>query len=161
MTTTALLLGLSLNGAAFTRESPCDLPGNDLGGKDGLPAKADTVDACEQRCAALDACAAYAFISGCNRCFPKAKAGKSVPVRLFAGEMKVGHVAVAGFDRDYTGKDLRRVEHVASGEACGKLCEAEPKCQAFAYIGGYADCWLKKDRGNPREKVFSCGVKNH
>lgn len=155
-----LLLGLQLNAATFTQTVTCDLPGNDLGGKDGS-SKEVSVEACEQRCASHSQCAAYVFISGWNRCFLKAKAGKSVPVRFYAGTMKDGKIADAGFDRDYSGKDLRRVEHVASGEACGKTCEAEPQCRAFAYIGGYSDCWLKKDVGTRREKVFSCGVKKH
>jgi hypothetical protein len=161
----SLVIALNLGAASFSRESPCDLPGHDLGGKNGLPAAAASAKACEARCAGLDGCEAFVFVSGWNRCFPKARPGKKALVRFYSGEIavdgKVRTVVAAGFDRDYSGKDLRRVEHVASGEECGALCVGEPACKAFAYIGGYSDCWLKKTRGEPREKVFSCGIKKH
>lgn len=156
-----LLLALGLTAGTFARETHCDLPGNDLGGKGGGPSAEVDPEACEKRCAGLAGCEAYVFISGWKRCFPKTKAGTKVPVRYFSGEMAGRAVDDAALDRDYSGKDLRRVVQVKSGEDCGKECSAEPQCKAFAYIGGYADCWLKKERGNPKPKVFSCGVKNH
>ena len=156
-----VIVGLSLNAAGFTRVSPCDLAGHDLGGAGGGATTEASAEPCETRCAARSGCEAFVYISGWRRCFLKGPGTKVVSVRFYAGVIRDGKIADAGFDQDFSGKDLRRVEHVASGELCAKECEAEPGCKAFAYIGGYADCWLKKDVGNRREKVFSCGIKSH
>ncbi len=151
LATLAVFLGI-----AFTRVPHCDLP-QAKNVADAL--KAESVDACEVHCAGVDKCRAYVFISGWNRCFLKGEPGKQAKLRFYAGEVRNGAVLESAFDRDYSGKDLRRVTHVKSGELCGKECLGEPKCKAFAHLGGYDDCWLKSSVGTAREKVFTCGTR--
>jgi hypothetical protein len=146
----------TLFAAAFERKTYCDLPQ----AKDVLPSRQTTdAPACEAACAKSKACLSSVFISGWSRCFLKGAPGRAATVRFYAGRIEGGKVRDAALDRDHSGKDMRRVTRVRSGELCGEECLKDPKCKAFAHIGGYDDCWLKGSSGTLREKIFTCGFR--
>jgi hypothetical protein len=158
----ALLAGLTV-GAASARavdavppEAHCDVAATELR---SLPTA--TAEACRDACAGEPRCAAYVHVSGWGRCFLKAKPGRKATIRFYSGAVESrggARVAVdAAYDVDYSGKDMRKLPGTASGEACRDACIAEPRCRAFAYLEGYANCWLKETRGDARAKIFSCG----
>lgn len=140
-------------------QSHCDAPGPVL-----KTEKVKEAEACRQLCREQTDCIGFYHVSGWGRCFLKSKASKTTPLRIYSGVISLAKdgarsVIDATYDKDYSGKDLRRVTSVTSGEACGQECIKEPLCQAFAYFEGLRDCWLKKAAGHPYGKIFSCGLK--
>lgn len=140
-------------------QTHCDAPGPVLKSE-----KIKDAESCRQLCGDKPECQGFYHVSGWGRCFLKSKASKTTSLRIYSGAISspkegVRNVVDATYDKDYSGKDLRRVTAVASGEACGQECLKEPMCQAFAYFEGLRDCWLKKAAGHPYGKIFSCGLK--
>lgn len=138
-------------------QSHCDLPGGDLSN-----ASAASPQVCATTCEGHATCKAWTYISGWNRCFLKSKQPKPVKLRIHAAQIEGDgqggrRLGTIYEDHDDSGKDLRRVTKIRSAADCGKACLDEPQCQAFAFLDGYGDCWLKKNRGNTRPKVFYCG----
>jgi hypothetical protein len=138
----------------------CDIPGAAL-----TSAKANTADECRALCEKEARCKAYVHVSGWGRCFLKAKLTRKVPLKFYSGaivtDQKTGtrQVKDEAYDVDYPGRDLKRLSGTKTKEACRDACLAEPKCLAFGYLEGYADCWLKDGTPQAQTKVFSCGVR--
>ena len=140
-------------------QTHCDLPGGDLSN-----AAAATAEACAESCDAVPACKAWTFISGWNRCFLKSKQPRLAKLRIHAGHVEADgkgerKLGVIQEDHDDTGKDMRRVTKVRSAAECGAECLKEPRCEGFAFLDGYGDCWLKQNQGKTRPKVFYCGLR--
>jgi hypothetical protein len=140
-----------------TLQAHCDISGS------GTAQAAPDAATCRERCLSHAPCAAFVFVSGWNRCFLKEKAARiAALLRFYAGRIAVDgqtrRVADAGYDRDDSGKDMRKLPHTASAAACAAACLGEAGCLAFAYLEGYGDCYLKATHGIVRDKIFSCGV---
>lgn len=130
-------------------------------GAELLAQKTQNGAACLSLCRDNPECQGFYHVSGWGQCFLKKGKVKTSSLRIFSGVVRDDKgqrlVADAAYDKDYTGKDLRRVVDVKSGDACGEQCVKEPLCHAFAYFEGMRDCWLKKAEGRPYGKIFTCG----
>ena len=136
----------------------CDYP---VGTIESLKAK--TAKACSERCVSTEACKAYTFISGWNKCFLKGKVGKRFSVKMKSGDKSLpltpqGRLAIHD-DKDHSGKDIKQAKNINSSQACASRCQTDTACFAFTYIDGYQTCWLKSRPGKLRNKVFYCGEK--
>lgn len=137
----------------------CDLPGGDLAQR-----PAASAEACAEACLAEQSCRAWSYVGGWKRCFFKRADRKAIKLRIHAaqieqteqGQRQSGKIFE---DHDSSGKDLRRVSKVQNAESCAQHCLAEVKCESFAYLDGYGDCWLKKNQGRLFPKVFYCGFR--
>ena len=150
-----LVFALSSYAQTFDRFAPCDIPTSPL----STVAAAD-VNACEALCAASDACGAYTFVSGWDRCKLFAPTTRHVGVRITAGLVANGVVTAQQEDHDNTGKDLESVPRdLPDANACGAACVATAGCVGFSYVEGYRSCWLKRTEGVLVSKAFRCGFR--
>lgn len=137
----------------------CDLPGGNRSHQATVSA-----EACATACSTDPACQAWSFVGGWNRCFLKQKSAKPVKLQIHAAQIErdaqgVRQLGKIHLNHDSSGKDLRRISTVKDAEACGQLCVEEAQCESIAFLDGYGDCWLKKNKGRLFPKVFYCGLR--
>ncbi len=142
---------------AFKIEERCDIPGGDLR---QLPLA--SAQLCARDCSIDAQCVGFTFVSGWNRCFLKNQVKRRVSLQMISGDVRLGGTMVnevkASADHDHSGKDQRKISPVASAETCAEKCRMDDMCQAFTYLKGYGDCYLKGS-GKLRAKTFTCGYK--
>lgn len=135
----------------FEEQDHCDLLGPNAAVLKNLSSHKD----CQGECVKMKNCKGYVFISNWNRCFLKSEVKRLTKVSMISGLPG----EKAKLDHDHSGKDMRQ-EAAANARACDALCRKESACGAYTFIEGYQTCWLKKNPGSFRPKVFYCGRKS-
>ena len=137
-------------GSALSKnpEKYCDYVGPPI-----KSSKVSSPQSCLDECLLNKSCQSFTFISGWNRCFLKGTPSRKVNVIMISGNKSSMPIS----DRDHSGKDLKKIEHIPSAKQCQEKCNDHDKCKAFTYIQGYSSCWLKKLPGKLFAKIFFCG----
>ncbi len=123
----------------------------------------NSVEDCQKQCVEDKACQAFNFVSGWNRCFIKARLGKTFKVSLSSGTVLTSasgsrQVGEIKSHFDLKARDLRKLE-TKTVDACAQNCLVSEDCFAFTFIDGYKICWLKEKQKAWIPKTFYCGTK--